>query len=225
MWFFPRSRFLSFPFLFAIPILALIASLGIAGCEKKKSSEAKENSALSSVVSGFSGGSLSAEGPLRVTLVNAQIDTNGIHKVLENNPFEVTPAVKGSAVWIDERTLEFRPAEKFERGRKYSVVLHLDKIMEIPEKLKRFEFEFSAMAQFFERELGGLEMVDERALKWQRFRGLIRLADGEEGAQVEAALAAFQNGKPAAVTWEHRADRREHLFVIDSLSRVEQAVN
>ncbi len=27
--------------------------------------------------------------------------------------------------------------------------------------------------------------MDDRTLKWQRFRGLIRLADGEEGAQVE----------------------------------------
>lgn len=207
-------------------ILPALALLALAGCGKReKAAEGKPgmDEALAAVVSGFSGGLIGAEGPVRVTLVHPGADSSQLHKALDRNPFGFEPSLKGTAVWTDERTLEFRPSGPMQRGRKYTAELRLDRILAVPEKLKRFGFDFTVMTQHFERDLGGLEAVDEKDLAVQRLGGLLRLADGEDGAAAEKVLTAFQDGRPLPVRWEHRPDRREHGFQVDSVRRGEDS--
>lgn len=216
----PASRTAS-----GISLFLALLLLAVTGCEKKKASAGanKIDGALASVVSGFSGGAVSADGPVRVTLVNPGADSASVNKALEKSPFEFSPAIKGVTVWADERTLEFRPSQRLQRGKTYKAVLRLDKVIAVPEKLGKFEFEFTAMTQHFEKDIGGLEIMDEKNLQWQRLGGLLRLADGEDAPAVEKMLTASQNGQALPITWDHRSDRREHSFHVDSLRRGEDS--
>ena len=204
--------------------MALALGLGLSACGKTEKKAAKQNNtALATLISGFSGGTISADGPIKVIFVNPVPDSASLNVTLEKNPFDITPGVKGPAVWTDARTLEFRPSERLKRGETYQVALNLDKILTVPETLRKLEFKVTVMRQHFETDLGGLEVVSESDLGWQRLGGLLRLADGEEAPAVEKMLTAFQDGKPVTVRWEHRPDRREHPFRVDSLRRGEDS--
>lgn len=209
---------------FAIP--ALLAAFGlsvlllIGGCNRKGKGEARKvDEDHASLVSAFSSGSVSADGPIRVQMINPAVDSGKINKVLDKSPFEFTPSIEGSAVWVDARTLEFRPAERLDRGKDYAAKLHLDRFMDVPEKLKVMAFSFTAMKQYFEKDISALQTMDENRLELQRLAGILRLADGEDAPEVEKILSATQDGRDLAIRWEHRADRREHPFRIDSLRR------
>ncbi|HKP94209.1 MAG TPA: MG2 domain-containing protein [Fibrobacteria bacterium] len=221
----PRTA--SGPALFLSVLSLSLWALALAGCGKKEAGAgggaSKPDEALATVVAGYSGGAVSADGPIRVTLVDPGANPASVNKALDESPFEFSPAVKGVTVWADERTLEFRPSRRLERGRAYDVALRLDKVIAVPEKLAKFAFRFTAMTQHFERDLGGLEITDEKNLQWQRLDGLLRLADGEDAPAVEKMLTAFQNGKALPIVWDHRPDRREHPFHVDSLRRGEDS--
>lgn len=205
----------------------LLLSLALGGCRKTEPAAKKDgpkmDEAMASIISGYSGGAVPADGPIRVTLVNPGADSASINKALDESPFVFSPAVKGVAVWTDERTLEFRPSQRLERGKTYEATMVLDKVMAVPEKLGKFRFRFTAMTQHFEMDPGGLESADASDLQWLRLGGLLRLADGEDAPAVEGLLTAFQNGKALPVIWDHRSDRREHSFRVDSLRRGEDS--
>lgn len=205
--------------------LSIAGLLAVTGCGKdeKAVEKGKVDPALASVVSGISGGMLSAEGPIRVTFVNPVADSSQVNNEAKQNPFEFTPGLKGKAVWADARTLEFRPAEMLPRGMAYGVVLRLDRILDVPKQLRRYEFGFRVLNQDFSRDIHGIEMIGEEEIGWQRLGGLLRLADVEEGVKVEKMLTASQDGRDLPVIWTHRADRREHPFQVDSLRRGESA--
>jgi uncharacterized protein YfaS (alpha-2-macroglobulin family) len=219
----PAKKLAALPALSAAFGLSLLLLLG--GCNKKEQGGAASriDPAMATLVSAFSANDVSADGPIRVQMVNPAVDSAKINKVLEKSPLEFSPSIKGSAVWTDARTLEFRPAQRMERGKEYRAELHLDRFMDVPEKLRVFAFSFTAMKQFFERDVGALQAMDEKRLELQRFSGVLRLSDGEDGPVVEKILTATQDGRTLAVRWEHSVDRREHAFRIDSLKRGEDS--
>jgi alpha-2-macroglobulin len=203
-------------------LVSLVLFLGLASCQKK-AEVPKPEPAMATLISAFSAGTLSADGPIRVQWVNPAVDSQAINRVLDKSPFDFSPSIPGSAVWVDPHTLEFRPSKRLERGETYHAKLHVDRIMEVPEKLRVFEFSFTPMKQFYERDISGLQTMDENHLELQKVSGILRLADGEDANVVEKMLTAKQDGQSLFVRWEHRFDRREHLFHVDSLKRGEDS--
>ncbi len=202
-----------------LPLVIFALVTLVAGCNKTKVGSPKVDEAMASIVSAYSTGTLSAEGPIRVQMVNPAVDSGKINKVLEKSPFDFSPSIKGSAVWVDSRTLEFRPDKRLERGANFTAKLSLDQFMDVPDKLKTFEFAFTAMKQFYERDLSALQTMDENHLELQSLSGLLRISDVEDAPIVEKMLSAKQDGRSLAIRWEHRVDRREHPFRIDSVRR------
>ncbi|HLP42916.1 MAG TPA: Ig-like domain-containing protein, partial [Fibrobacteria bacterium] len=129
------SRLLTAGFL---AVALLVAACGKKGGAGGAGAAPGDKEALASVIAGFSGGALPADGPVKVTFVNPVADSAAVNRALEKNPFDISPSIKGTAVWVDVRTLEFRPEGRLERGREYQATLRLDHLMEVPEKLARF---------------------------------------------------------------------------------------
>ncbi len=171
---------------------SVLALLLLLGCGKKQEADMdtkQMDEALATVVAGYSGGMISADGPVVVTFVNPSADSASLGKPLKKNPFDFSPSLKGTVVWSDEKTLEFRPAQRLERGKQYHATLKLDQVMAVPENIIDFKFQFTAMHQHLETDMGGLEMMNEDKLEWQPRPGAL-------GASAEPPRTSLHHRQP-----------------------------
>ncbi|MCP4310628.1 MAG: hypothetical protein GY790_05150 [Bacteroidetes bacterium] len=199
-----------------ICILLVISAL--AACTSKKTDIPHIDPAFTNYISGFTSGVISASSNLTIQLVS-DISQAVREETLEKSLLECKPAVKGSYLWLDSRTLEFRPEERLEPGTVYHCKFHLHKIMEIPDQLKSLEFQFQTIQQSIYVELKGLNSLDDEDLKWQQLKGTLKTADGADMEMVEQAMTGSQNGKTLRIQWTHNSEGTQHGFIIDSISR------
>jgi len=110
-------------------------------------------------IAAFTSGMISNQSTIRVML-NGEADRARPGEELEVSAFDFTPGIKGKAYWLDARTLEFRPGASLPPGQEYKAKLRLHKIMNVPRKLKTFEFSFQTLQQSYEVTFKGLEAYD-----------------------------------------------------------------
>lgn len=133
--------------------------------------------------------------------------------------FDFSPSIKGTAYWINARTIEFRPQERLRPGQQYDVRFHPGRLFDRDKKLAVFEFSFQVIQQLFAVDLDGLEAIDQANGRWNSFRGYIKTADYIEGKEVERLLKAFQGKRRLTVRWDHNPEGTMHGFVVDSVER------
>ncbi|MBC8052361.1 MAG: hypothetical protein H7Y13_04810 [Sphingobacteriaceae bacterium] len=202
-------------------ILLLLALAGLAIFSNKKTSEkAYKNNyeAFSGLVESYTTGIISRHSPVQVRLA---VDIQSVHaknEELKEEIFKISPEIKGKAYWVDSRTIEFRPEKSFEAGEFYSVRLELSKIMEVPQKLKEFAFDFETIKQDFSIEFAGLRSSSANSSAKMRLTGAITTSDMEETAQIEKIIKANYDGK-SKVSWEHNTESRTHTFTVNDLER------
>lgn len=174
--------------------------------------------AFSGYISAFTSGIISNASSIRIRLIEAVADAD-LAQPLDIDVFEFTPGIEGKTYWVDNQTLEFRPDKKLPSGKLYDGEFHLSKILSVPEKLRTLEFQFQTMRQSLSVSYNGIEAYDSKKLDWQKAKGQVSTADFAEDATVEKSVSAIQNGKNLSISWEHNVDGRNHLFIIDSISR------
>src|SRR4051812_20635784 len=81
--------------------------------------------AFKAYISALTTGTISSETPIRIQLANDIIKSNEVGSNIQKTLFEFSPAIKGTAIWKDERTIEFRPAVRMEQGQQYKATFHL----------------------------------------------------------------------------------------------------
>ena len=59
------------------------------------------------MVSGYTSGIISCEGPIRLYFAEEIVDETSIDVPLEESPFIFDPKIKGTSLWINSRVLEF----------------------------------------------------------------------------------------------------------------------
>ncbi len=197
-----------------------LAALGIIIFTPKKINQ--PDSAFTPYISAFTSGIISNQSNIRIVLME---DIPGAE---ENTPikqklFSFNPGIKGQAYYLNSHTIEFRPEELLTSGETYNVEFELGKIMEVPDKMKTFEFSFQTMEQSYESEYTNITAYDNKNLQWQQVTGVLTLADYAPSEKVEEMLEAVQDNNPLNVTWEHKADGIEHIYTIDSVKRKEKA--
>lgn len=196
----------------------LLLVVALYACKSSKTDIPPIDPAFTNYVSGFTSGVISVASNLRIQLV-ADLAQVVREESLENKLIECKPAVSGSYIWLDSRTLEFRPEERLDPGTRYTCKFHLHKIMEIPDELKSLEFQFQTIQQAIFMELKGLSSLDEEELKWQELKGTLKTADCANMEEVEQTLEGLQNGKKLRIRWTHNSEGTQHGFVVDSISR------
>jgi len=178
----------------------------------------------SSPVVAHTSGAISGSGNIRVRFAREIVSPGRLQKTLEESPFAFKPDIKGTAHWIDTRTLEFQPANRLPAGRKYQAAVDLSQIMEIIGVSQTFRFEFSVLKQAFEITIDGLQAATAEDPKNQEITGVIVTADIEEAAALEKILNVYRRGKKLGVRWHHSNDQREHRFVVPDIMREEDDV-
>ncbi|HRZ96300.1 MAG TPA: MG2 domain-containing protein [Paludibacter sp.] len=173
--------------------------------------------AFSGYVISFTSGVVSNASKVQVRLVQEVTDAKP-GKVLEKNPFDFSPGVKGRAYWVDKQTIEFAPDEKFSSGDIYTVSFDLSQFVQVPSNLKTLKFRFQVMKQNVRYEFNGISPYSESNMKWQKVNGIFYTADVVENSIFENIIE-INGADTKKVSWNHSKDGRTHNFSIDSVER------
>ncbi len=104
-------------------------------CKKNRSSGI--NPAFTEKIAAFTSGVISSESTIQVVLAD---DYPG--QITRNTPvnetvFKFKPDIAGHTVWLDNRTIEFRPEHHLVSGETYSAKFYLSKLMKVPKRYIR----------------------------------------------------------------------------------------
>ena len=175
--------------------------------------------AFKAYISAYTSGTISRESNIRIQLTSDAVKPNEINTAVSKKLFDFSPSIPGSAVWIDTRTIEFRPTEKMKPGETYKATFYLGAVMKVSSKFSEFDFSFSVIKQSFEVNVEGLRTPDNKNFVRQNLIGTVVTADVEDVDKVEKLLTATQDKRTLPIRWSHQTDRVNHSFVVDSIIR------
>jgi alpha-2-macroglobulin len=212
-------------FISILTIAFALIILLLTGCRNKSTEEVfRANPAFTTYISAYTSGSISNQANIRILLANEYTGSIDFGKNISENLFEFSPDISGTAVWLDRRTIEFRPANRLPSDQVYKAEFHLSKILgEVPSELKTFEFGFKTIQQFFEVSVDGIKTIDKKRLRWQKMFGTLTTADAADNEMVTQLLLATQNNKKLKIHWEHEANGTTHHFTVDSIERIQKS--
>jgi alpha-2-macroglobulin len=189
-------------------------------CKKNRSSNI--NPAFTEKIAAFTSGVISSESTIQVVLADdypGQITRN---TPVNENVFKFKPDIAGHTVWLDNRTIEFRPEHHLASGETYSAKFYLSKLMKVPKNISVLEFDFSIVQQAFTVEFEGYQTKQENDLVWNRLKGVVNTADFIDGEILASYFTAKQGKEKLKMIWDNSVDRRTFQFTIDSVRRTEE---
>ncbi len=136
--------------------------------------------------------------------------------------FRFSPDIKGEAVLVGDRIIEFRPAEPLKSNAKYTVEFFLGKLISVDKEFRKMPFQFSTIEQSISISFEGLKNYDGKASNQMQFSGYLLTADVLGPEEAEKMLKAKFNRDEIKIYWRHDSDRRKHFFTVDSLKRFEE---
>lgn len=181
------------------------------------------NPAFGEHIASYTAGVISSTSTLRIIMTNDAVDSSMIGQESSVKLFSLSPAVSGKTVWLDRRTVEFKPEKNLSSGQIYSVSFYLSKLKEVSEELSTFEYTFQVIPQNFEVTVDNIKPYVKTELKRQKIEGTLFTADVAEAAAIEQMIKPEQEGKSLNVTWIHNPDGKQHTFTVEEVSRKEQA--
>ncbi len=181
------------------------------------------NPAFGEYISFYTSGVISSASPIRISLAQGVADSSEIGQEVSAKVFDFSPGIKGKTIWLDNRTLEFRPASPMTSAQVYEVNFYLSKLLSVPPDLSTFNYTFQVIPQNFEISIDNIKPYVKTELKRQKIEGTLFTADLAEATVVEKIISAKQDGKNLTITWAHAGDGKQHNFVIEEVARGEQA--
>jgi len=185
------------------------------------SHEEKTNPAFSAYINAYTSGIISCESTIRILLTNENTTPIEIGKPIDKSLFEFSPNIKGVAIWIDSRTIEFRPEKPLPTKTHYDAEFYLSNILDVPSEFETFKFDFQTMQQSFEVFVDGMTTTDKKQLRVQRLDGTLSTADVADPRAIENTVTVKQNGKSLPITWIHEGNRTVSRFTVDGIQRTE----
>jgi uncharacterized protein YfaS (alpha-2-macroglobulin family) len=211
----------------AIGVLAFaIVAFGIfyfTNSSGKKSIESRIDPAFGEYISSYTAGVLGSNTTVRILLSQDAVDSSQIGQESSVTLFNFSPAIPGKTVWLDSRTVEFRPETRLISGQVYEVSFKLSKLLDVPKNLETFAYTFQVIPQNFEVTIENVKPYIKTELKRQKIEGIFFTADFAATEGVEGAMTASQDGKSLKITWSHLAEGKQHPFVIEDVSRAEKS--
>ena len=203
-------------------VVAVVA--GVFYFNQAKSHEAGTraiNPAFGEYISSYTSGVVNSGSSIRIVLANDAVDSASLGET-SVNLFDFNPSLKGTTVWLDRHTVEFRPAARLGSGRMYEAEFSLSRLTEVPKNLSTFEFSFQVIPQNFELTVDNIKPYVKTELQRQKIEGVLLTADFAENDAIEKTLNAQQDGKMLAVHWVHAGEGRTHSFTIEDVARKDQ---
>lgn len=191
------------------------------GCKKKAQIIQEINPEFTSYISAFSSGFISNESAIRIQLAEDYQGEINLNQAIDEVLFKFQPSLNGTAYWLDQRTIEFKPDDRLKSGTTYKVSFNLSKLKDVPDHLKNFEFQIQTIKQDFSLEIEGLKTYTSRELRWLSLKGRILTSDIIENENIEKVLSVKQKDRLLKITWDHDPNGKIHEFSADSIERKE----
>jgi hypothetical protein len=196
--------------------------LAMSQCKKHNKIADEFNPAFTEKIAAFTSGVISSESTIKIILADDNPHAGDANSPADVDLFKFKPAIKGQTVWLDKRTLEFRPAEKLKSGESYHVRFNLGDLVKVERSISVFEFDFSIVEQNWTVSVEGYQTHNENDLIWNRIKGSISTADVIDLELLKKYFTAKQTNNKLKFNWEPTSDRRNFAFTIDSVKREEK---
>ena len=181
------------------------------------------NPAFGEYIAAYTTGVIGSGSTIQIMLSDDVADSAEVGQEATHELFSFKPSLHGRTVWLDRRTLEFKPDARLLSGQPYEVRFNLAYLMKVPKELSYFEYTIQVLPQNFEVSIENVKSYDKTALNRQKIEGVLATADFAKPDAIEAMLKAQQEGKSLNVTWTHTAEGRQHAFTIDDVVRNDAA--
>lgn len=191
----------------------------ISGSKYNKAVANKINPEFASYISAFTTGYISTGSTIKVKLSSEFANATQLNTPLKENYFSFSPAIEGEVVWRDGQTLEFKPAKRLDPGTNYKATFHLNKLIEVKDELKEFEFGFQSIKQSVQLQVNELKSYHSTDYNYYSLAGTVSTADFTEEAVLEEILDAKLNTANLKLKWVHNEKQTIHKFLIDSIER------
>lgn len=210
----PMKSLTKLSWLFLFVALTCVTT-ALTSCNQKRKL-VKIDPAFSKYIEAYTSGVVSKKTTIRLQLSVDAVTTHAINEPVKAELFSISPSVKGTAYWVDARTIEFKPEKDLKPDELYEVTFKLGKVLHVPDRYKDFRFNLQVTRPAFQVEENGLKSTgrDQLALS-----GQILTADIEESAKVEKLLSASFNGAGMKINWQHNESNKTHGFTIDNIKR------
>ncbi|HEV8512420.1 MAG TPA: MG2 domain-containing protein [Cyclobacteriaceae bacterium] len=209
--------------LIAVGLIVVILGVFLyAKIAKGKKTTSYINPAFSQYISSYTAWSVNSGASIHIVLTKDVVDSSAVGEATEKF-FDFSPSIKGTAFWLNRRTIEFKPASRLRQGQVYEVSFYLSKLMAVPKELEIFEYSFQVTPQNFELTIDNIRPYERTKLTRQKIEGSITTADFAESVDIEKMFSANQEGKSLTVSWTHTTEGKQHSYVIENVERKDQA--
>ncbi len=229
----------------ALTSIALFVLI-LSSCYHFKTKINEVNPAFGQYISGYTSGMVSRKTTIRIELARGMSEqsltasststnadfTTALKKInavvqlpdsaLLEDVFQFEPAIKGKAIWISDRGIEFIPAQVLPVNQFYNVSFKLDNILKVKNEFETFHFQFSTYPQNLFVTVDGLRSYDDYNIEWQKLTGKITTSDYEDTASIRKTITVLQNGKNMRVNWSYSYRNNEFYYYVDSIERKEK---
>lgn len=208
----------------AVVAVLVVAVFYYQKAKSKPAYESAINPAFGEHISSYTAGIVSSGSTIHIILAEDAVDSLEIGQEASAKLFEFSPSIPGKAIWIDRRTVEYRPTARLSSGQVYEVDFFLSKLVDnLPADLRTFTYNFQVIPQNFEVSVQNIKPYVKTELTKQRIEGTLNTADFADEKAVEKMLSAQQEGKGLDVKWSHTAEGKQHSFTVENVVRKEKA--
>ena len=187
---------------------------------KKKVHAVEFDKAFTPYISAYTSGLVPKNSRIQVRFASDVAQADEVGKEIPNKLFEFSPAIEGKMVWVDTRTVEFKPTAMLKSGQVYDGELNMSGVIDtIPSKLGKFPFQIRTRNQDFSFQTDGVKPMPMAGTAWEKIEGTIETLEFEDNTGVEKILQAEHNGKKLHIKWRHAEDGIKHTYEIDSIER------
>lgn len=199
---------------------SIVSLFSLTSCDREVEYADPLPASIENYVYAFTSGVISKNSSVRVRFSSPIVEDSEIGTEAEKGIVSFSPSIKGKQIWEDDHTLLITPENHLKSGVNYVATVQLTSLFDnLPEDVKRFQFDFQTRQQGLNVNIYGLQATSSTNLRVQELRGNVSTYDIAKGEEVEKALQAYQGGKELELEWTHEENLRQHAFVVKNIAR------
>ena len=135
------------------------------------------NPAFAEYVGSYTSGVINSGSTVKIGFVQDMVDSVSVGTPTSVKLFTFSPSVRGTTVWLDRRTVEFKPDDRLASGQRYEATFAMSKVREMPKGLEAFEYSFQVIPQNYDVIVSNVKPYVSSELSRVKVEGIVATAD------------------------------------------------